>query len=152
MSALRLSLSDGGYLYDIQAEPDESGVLQLEITGCREGGELVVQLQGTLLAANLAGIGRLFLAAAAATSAETRVAPTVQERRLKHANSHQPWTREEDARLAVEAVVPGATVAQLMTSFGRSRSAIKARLERLRIVLAQPASHVGAGDLDQHPS
>ncbi|MFD8560648.1 hypothetical protein ACFV1N_25525 [Streptosporangium canum] len=152
MSALHLSLSEGDHHYDIRAEVDESGVLQVEVTGCGDGGELIAQLQGTTSAADLAGIGRLFLAAAAAMPAATRVAPTVEERRLRHANSHQPWTPKEDARLAAEAAIPGATIAQLTKSFGRSRNGIKARMEKLRIAFGQPASPAAAGDLDQQPS
>ncbi|MGV9775082.1 hypothetical protein [Streptosporangium sp. NPDC003464] len=152
MSALHLSLSDGGHHYDFRAEADESGVLQVEVTGCQDDGELITQMQGTAPAADLAEIGRLFLAAAAATPAVARVAPTVQERRLKHANSHQPWTSKEEARLAAEAAVPGVTLAQLAKSFGRSRNGIKARMEKLGIALGQPAPPVATDDLDQQSS
>jgi hypothetical protein len=43
-----------------------------------------------------------------------------------------PWTDEDDQRLRELANAPGANIRDLMEAFGRSRSAIKARLPRGR--------------------
>ncbi|MFI6321476.1 hypothetical protein ACIBG8_28330 [Nonomuraea sp. NPDC050556] len=53
-----------------------------------------------------------------------------QPKRPQPRNANQPWTPTADARLA-ERAAAGATIAELMAEFGRSRGAITSRLDRL---------------------
>jgi lysophospholipase L1-like esterase len=92
------------------------------------------ELKGSVPTADLKLITRLLTTAAATLKkAAVPVSPTLEERRATHSNSHQPWTDEDDQRLRELAAAPGANIRDLMEAFGRSRSAIKARLPRVGV-------------------
>jgi hypothetical protein len=140
VSRLQLQMTNDDHAYDLTVTAGEDGGLVVEVIGVDTHGEQIGELQGSVPAADLVLISRLLTTAGAAL--ETAAAPggpTLEERRAKHRNSHQPWTEEDDQRLRELAAAPGANIRDLMEAFGRSRSAIKARLPRVGVHEELPA-------------
>ncbi|MGW3353291.1 hypothetical protein ACWDA3_59245 [Nonomuraea rubra] len=134
MSRLQLQMSNDERTYDLTISAGENGDLLVELTGVDGHGELIGELKGSLPAADLKLITRMLTTGAVTLKkAAAPAGPTLEERRAQHRNSHQPWTEQDDQRLRELAVAPGANIRDLMEAFGRSRSAIKARLPRVGV-------------------
>jgi hypothetical protein len=58
---------------------------------------------------------------------------SLEDLRVQHANSHKRWTPEDEEQLTSRHS-EGATIAQLVTEFGRNEGGITARLRRLGLI------------------
>lgn len=136
LSQVRLQAEHDGHRYELTMAVDGEQ-LHIEMRGSDADGQLLLDWHTAqpVPAADLPVLAQLLTSGVAALPGSLR-APTVQERRRTHSNSHQPWTVEDDQRLTDLAAVPGATVKDLMQAFGRSRNAISSRLNRLHIELS----------------
>ncbi|MEU4576000.1 hypothetical protein [Nonomuraea sp. NPDC023979] len=135
VSEIRLQAAENDHHYKLTLTPGDGGH-HVELTGADAHGQILAEWHTAmpLPMADLAVIAQL-LAAGINAASDASAARTLQERRRKHANSHQPWTAEDDQRLAKLAAQPDTTIQTLMTTFGRSRGAIRSRLERKQIEL-----------------
>ncbi|GGO81281.1 winged helix-turn-helix domain-containing protein [Nonomuraea cavernae] len=136
MSQVRLQAEHDGHRYELTLTVDDDR-LHIEMRGNDADGQLLVDWQTAqpVPAADVPVLAQLLTGGMAALSGN-RPAPTLQERRRTHSNSHRPWTAEDDQRLKDLAAAPGATIRDLAQAFGRSRSAIRSRLERLGVELS----------------
>lgn len=82
--ALELHVSSSRGRYDLTAAAAGDGVLEVEVLCGNGNGELVAQLSGTVPAADLAVLGRLFSAAAVAAKADSPFS-SLEELRAKPA-------------------------------------------------------------------
>ncbi len=130
-SQIHIQASQDGRRYALNVEAVDGGH-QVELVGCDADGQVLLDWRGTLpAAADLGVLARLLTAAAAVTGVPApRPAATVAQQRARHANAARPWTAADDERLAELAAQPGTTIPDLMREFGRSRGAIRARLEK----------------------
>ncbi|MFI6485106.1 hypothetical protein ACIBH1_44850 [Nonomuraea sp. NPDC050663] len=127
---LTVRVECGGRAYTLTlTEGDERH--QVEVVGVDEHGQVVAELHGwtAMSSADATALSQLF---AAAVRLE-REPVTHAQRRTKHGNSHRAWSEQDDQRLRVLASAPGASITALMEAFGRSRDAIRRRLEKVGI-------------------
>ncbi|WP_188197373.1 hypothetical protein [Nonomuraea sp. SYSU D8015] len=132
VSQVRLQAEQDGRRYELTLAAVDGDRVQVDLVAGDADGQLLAEWrsQQPLPSGDLAAIAELLTSGAAALR---RSGPTMAERRRVHGNSHQPWTAEEDQRLKDLAAAPGASIPALMREFGRSRGAIRARLERLGV-------------------
>lgn len=127
---LTVRVEAGGRAYTLTlTENDERH--QVEVVGVDEHGQVVAELHGWTGtgSADATALSQLF---AAAVRLE-REPVTHAQRRAKHGNSHRAWSEQDDQRLRELASAPGASITALMEVFGRSRDAIRRRLEKVGI-------------------
>lgn len=136
---LHLQVNDNGHHYDLTVTP-AGDLHQVKITGSDPAGEQIAELRGTLPLQDLPLVVRLLSSATTALveTAPARPGASLDQRRLEHGNSHRPWTQADDERLCALAAQPEATVVGLMEELGRSRGAIRSRLERLGVGAGLP--------------
>jgi hypothetical protein len=138
VSRLQLKMTNDDRHYDLTLTAVDGGAHQVEVTGVDANGEQFAELKGTLPTVDLKQISKLLASAISNLPRATTTSPTLDQRRAKHSNSHQPWTAEDDQRLRERAASPGVSIKALMQELGRSRAAIEARLTRLRIDIEVP--------------
>ncbi|PZG08920.1 winged helix-turn-helix domain-containing protein [Nonomuraea aridisoli] len=129
---VHLRAEQDGRHYELTVHAVDGGH-QVELTGSDANGRLLTEWRGTLpAAADLTAIAQLLASGVAELTGvpAPRPAATVEEQRARHANAARPWTAEDDARLAELAAAPGATIGDLMRELGRSRGAVRSRLEK----------------------
>ncbi|MGP3961695.1 hypothetical protein ACTWPT_37430 [Nonomuraea sp. 3N208] len=131
VTQVRLHTDQDGRRYELTVQAVDGGH-QVELLGSDADGQLLAAWRGTLPAADLAAIAQLLASGAAELTGTPapRPAATVEQQRAKHANAARPWSAEDDARLAELAAAPEATIEDLMRELGRSRGAIRSRLEK----------------------
>ncbi|MFI6713490.1 hypothetical protein ACIBF7_44180 [Nonomuraea sp. NPDC050478] len=135
LSQVRLHADQDGHRYELTLTVDGDR-LHIEMRGNDADGQLLADFSTAepIPEAHLPVLVQL-LAGGQAALAGNRRTPTLQERRHTHSNSHRPWTPDDDQRLKDLAAAPDTTIRDLMQVFGRSRGAIRSRLERLGIEL-----------------
>jgi hypothetical protein len=119
-----LEVEIGGVLYQLRAQGEEDGRVQVQVRG---GGEAAGELVAP--ADHLAALGRAVGEVARAFGGR---AWTVAKARQEHRAAYARWTEEDDARLAAE-VARDRTVEELADLFGRKPSAIVSRMRRLKL-------------------
>ncbi|MEV0237833.1 hypothetical protein [Nonomuraea sp. NPDC050786] len=132
VSQVRLHADQDGRHYDLTVQAVDGGH-QVELIGSDADGQVLAEWRGTLPAAgDLTAIAQLLASGAAALTGAPapRPAASLEQQRAKHANAARPWTAEDDARLAELAAAPEASIESLMRELGRSRGAIRSRLEK----------------------
>ncbi|TXK41462.1 hypothetical protein [Nonomuraea sp. C10] len=135
LSQVRLQADQDGHRYELALTVDGER-LHIEMRGNDADGQLLLDFgtAQTVPAVHLAVLAQLLASGAAALAGDRRT-PVLQERRHTHSNSHRPWTPEDDQRLKDLAAAPGTTIRDLTQVFGRSRGAIRSRLERMGVTL-----------------
>lgn len=135
LSQVRLQADQDGHHYELSLTVDGDRV-HIEMRGNDADGQLLVDFNTAqpVPTDHLPVLVQLLSSGAAALAGNQRT-PTLQERRHTHSNSHRPWTPNDDQRLKDLAATPGTTIRDLTQVFGRSRGAIRSRLERLGITL-----------------
>lgn len=135
LSQVHLQADQDGHRYELALTVDGDR-LHIEMRGNDADGQLLLDFNTAqpIPAAHLPVLVQLLTSGAAALAGKRRT-PTLQERRHTHSNSHRPWSPEDDQRLKDLAATPGTTIRDLTQVFGRSRGAIRSRLERMGITL-----------------
>ncbi len=111
--------------------------IDLAVVGCDRDGRVVSEISGGISPRDLPAMTDVVtstLAGLVALHGQHRAAPRAGGRRPNHGVR---WRPEEDARLAARHRA-GAGRRELMEEFGRSRGAIRARLEHLGLIDATP--------------
>ncbi|MEU8249093.1 hypothetical protein [Nonomuraea sp. NPDC048916] len=138
-SQISVQAEHEGHRYELTMTVDGDH-LHIEMRGNDADGQLLFDWHTAqpVPAAGLPVLTQLLTSGMAALPESLR-APTMQERRRVHSNSHLPWSAEDDQRLKDLAAAPGATIRDLTQAFGRSRGAIRSRLQRLGVELGDTA-------------
>ncbi|MDP4510333.1 hypothetical protein [Nonomuraea turcica] len=132
VSQVRLHAEQDGRRYDLTVQAVDGGH-QVELIGSDADGQLLAEWRGTLPAAtDLTAIAQLLSCGVAELTGTPapRPATTVEQQRAKHANAARPWSADDDVRLAELAASPEVTIEDLMRELGRSRGAVRSRLEK----------------------
>ncbi|WP_203821283.1 hypothetical protein [Paractinoplanes ferrugineus] len=129
----RLLLGDTDY--QVTAFPTDDHRIDLCIVSTGPDGDVLSELSAGLSPADLPNVTEVLTSTLAGLIGMTRPAPAPPQapppdRGARHPNQGTRWTPDDDDRLRTR-FRAGARPRELMAEFGRSRNAIRARLERL---------------------
>ncbi|MEV8507884.1 hypothetical protein AB0368_24105 [Actinoplanes sp. NPDC051475] len=134
--------TSGGNTYQVTASGTGDERIRLTVTGWDPGGEVVSEISGGILPADLLAVADALtstLTGLAALRARGKPPVALKEKPKRYPNRGARWSPEDDERL-VARYREGVGFGELMEEFGRSRGGIRARLESLGEIAVEEGS------------